>query len=354
MKKYIILFFTFSIVCFANAQTFKYGDLYYNITNSTSNYVEVAQQAYYNDIETLVDVVIPNSVMYNDTRYYVTSMSYDAFDDCIYLRSITIPENISKFSHYSPFDGCKSLSVVNWNAKKCYDFIYDTYSRYPFTVCANTITEVNLGNQVRILPNHFCYNLKNVKSIILPESLEYFYESAFAGCSSLTSIAIPDLVETIPRYGFYGCSSLKKITIGKSVSKIREYAFDGCDSVTTVEWNAISADCEYCYLDYYPLPMKSVTSLIFGEDVVELPANLTTQNSNQIEITLKAFIPPTFMKNNTFNNSKVKVCYIPCGTLEVYQATDWAMFPLVEKNEINIRVESDNELQGSAYIETNL
>lgn len=350
MKKYIILFFTFSIVCFANAQTFKYGDLYYNITNSTSNYVEVAQQAYYNDIETLVDVVIPNSVMYNDTRYYVTSMSDDAFDDCIYLRSITIPENISKFSHYSPFDGCKSLSVVNWNAKKCYDFIYNTYSRYPFTVCANTITEVNLGNQVRILPNHFCYKLKNVKSIILPESLEYFYESAFAGCSSLTSIAIPNLVTEIPRSGFSGCSSAKKITIGKGVTRIREYAFDGCDSVTVVEWNAVSCDFPSLHLDSSPLP-GNVTTFIFGTNVKELPAYLSYYNYNQIEITLQSITPPAFNTSNSFNNSKVKVCYIPCGTMEAYQASDWSMFPLVEKGEINIRVESANESQGSTQIE---
>ena len=351
MKKCFILFFTFSIVYFAKAQTFKYGELYYKRTNSTTYRVEVAQQAFYNDVETLVDVVIPNSVMYNDTRYYVTSMSSDAFDNCIYLRSITIPENISKFSHYSPFDGCTSLSVVNWNAKQCYDFIYDTYSRYPFTVCANTITEINLGNQVRILPNHFCYNMKNIKNIILPESLECFYESAFSGCSSLTSITVPNLVREIPRYGFYGCTCAKKVTIGKGVTSIREYAFDGCDSVTTVEWNAVSClSFPYMYLDYNPLP-ENVRYLIFGTDVKELPSYLNYYNTNQIEITLKSLTPPIFDSTNSFNNSKVKVCYIPCGTMEAYQASDWSMFPLVEKGEINIRVESDNELQGSVNIE---
>ena len=37
--------------------------------------------------------------------------------------------------------------------------------------------------------------------------------------------------------------------------------------------------------------------------------------------------------------------------MEAYQASDWSMFPLVEKGEINISVESANESQGSTQIE---
>ena len=351
MKKYLILFFTFSIVCFANAQTFKYGELYYNITNSTSNFVEVAQQAYYNDVATLVDVIVPEIVEYNEITYKVTAIGSGAFENCTSLRSVSIPKNVSRLPQISPFQGCSSLTTVVWKSITCSGYSFDYYDRYPFTVCANSITTFIFGDEVEHIPYNLCYKLKHVKSIVLPESLKYMDEGAFGSCTSLTSIVLPNNLREVSRSGFYGCTSLKKITIGEGVTSIREYAFDGCDSVTTVEWNAVSCDFPYLHLDYSPLPNGSVTTFIFGTKVKELPAYLSYYNYNQIEITLQSITPPAFNTSSSFNNSKVKVCYIPCGTMEAYQASDWSMFPLVEKGEINIRVESANESQGSTQIE---
>lgn len=55
------------------------------------------------------EVVIPESVAYEGSTYAVTAIGYRAFNDCIELSGIIIPNTIASIDAYA-FDGCSSLT----------------------------------------------------------------------------------------------------------------------------------------------------------------------------------------------------------------------------------------------------
>lgn len=104
-----------------------------------------------------------------------------------------------------------------------------------------------------------------LKSVTLPENLEYIQNNAFSGCSSLESINFPEKYENtcliqagvfnnctslksvkIPEgvtfqfernsYGsvFFGCKALEKVILPSTVTGIGNYTFYGCSSLTDV------------------------------------------------------------------------------------------------------------------------
>lgn len=82
------------------------------------------------------------------------------------------------------------------------------------------------------------YNLRSLirddRSIIIPDSIDKIYDSAFEDCDSLTSVVIGESVTQIGDDAFAGCSGLKSITIPNGVTNIGYNAFYGCNSLTSV------------------------------------------------------------------------------------------------------------------------
>ena len=75
---------------------------------------------------------------------------------------------------------------------------------------------------------------KEIKRIIIPDSVTYIDARAFKGCNSLYSINIPNNVYHIGEEAFMGCSSLKSIDIPPSVTHIEKRTFSGCNSLSTI------------------------------------------------------------------------------------------------------------------------
>lgn len=103
-------------------------------------------------------IVIPETVVFNDVTYRVTSIGKSAFWNCESLTSITIPNSVTCIED-TAFHGCKKLPTIT-----------------------------------------------------IPDSVEIIGDSAFWGCESLNVIAIPNSVEVIGDYAFANCTSLSSIT----------------------------------------------------------------------------------------------------------------------------------------------
>lgn len=141
-------------------------------------------------------IVIPESIMYNDTSYSVTGIKYYAFVGCKELESVSIPENVRNLG-YGSFAGCSVLSTVNIPAS------------------------------VNEIPDALFYGCSSLGSIEIPSDVLTIGHSAFYGCSGLAEITIPAGVELIDEYAFAYCSGLKRVVIeGNPV--IAETAFIGC------------------------------------------------------------------------------------------------------------------------------
>lgn len=87
-------------------------------------------------------------------------------------------------------------------------------------------SEIN-GYRVAALEKTFSGN-KNIKSVTIPESVEWIEESTFAACSNLESVQIGENVKGLGYYAFGGCTALKEITLPQSVGYIGKRAFNSC------------------------------------------------------------------------------------------------------------------------------
>ena len=80
------VFFTIS----SSAYDVEVDGIYYNLI-SKGNVAEVTK----GDKDYSGDITIPSSIKVNDTEYSVTSVGNSAFEDCISLTSITIPNSVT-------------------------------------------------------------------------------------------------------------------------------------------------------------------------------------------------------------------------------------------------------------------
>ena len=77
-------------------------------------------------------------------------------------------------------------------------------------------------------------NVKNLKTVILPPTIEEIRGGAFENCSDLERINIPVKVTEIHGDTFSGCTSLEEIVIPDKVTRIGGHAFYGCHSLREV------------------------------------------------------------------------------------------------------------------------
>ena len=145
------------------------------------------------DCEALVELTLPNTL---------TTIGAYTFTNCTALKTVVIPEGVTTVDE-AAFSGCSKLEEVT----------------YPTSI-------------VRIEKNAFkgC----GFKALVLPESIKYIGDYAFATCKSATSIDLPDNAEYIGEGAFAGCTAITEITIPATIGYIGNSVFYGCSKLATV------------------------------------------------------------------------------------------------------------------------
>ena len=98
----LILSVLFSIS--ASAGVVEVDGIYYDITGTTATVTS-------GDNKYSGDIVIPESITYNNSKYSVTSIGEWAFAFCSGLTSITIPNSVTSIGN-SAFSECSGLTSV--------------------------------------------------------------------------------------------------------------------------------------------------------------------------------------------------------------------------------------------------
>ena len=196
----------------------------------------------------------------------ITSVGAAAFCTCSGLISITI-DCINSIDDHA-FSGCKELKSVLWNAERC--ITAGSYGEFIFDNCKN-LTNIEIGNNVKVLPPYVFANCSGVTNITIPDSVTAIGDYAFYSCTGLTTITIPDNVSYIGDSSFRGCIKLNNVIIGNSATSIGERAFYECselvsiilpDSVISIGRDAFFGCDEFEYVFYKGMleQWKKITS----------------------------------------------------------------------------------------------
>ena len=193
----------------ANAYDFYVDSVYYNITSSTT--VEVTSKV--NRVASYSgDVVIPETVTYDDVTYTVTGIGYEAFRPSP-ITSIQLPTTL-QYIGKGAFDRC------------------------------GQITEIHVPESVTSIGTWAFYDCKKLVSVNIPEGVTGIGELTFGNCNILPSITLPESLQTIGAEAFAYCHGLRTIFIPKNVQQIHAQAFSYCEHL-----NAYTVDSENPYFD---------------------------------------------------------------------------------------------------------
>lgn len=81
----------------------------------------------------------------------------------------------------------------------------------------------------------YAFDGSGVTKVVIPDSVEWIGESAFANCITLLNVSIPDSVTEIMEHCFDGCISIRELTLPAGLKTIGYRAFGNCKSLKSIE-----------------------------------------------------------------------------------------------------------------------
>lgn len=148
---------------------------------------------FYQYVLSITSVVIPNTV---------THIGLEAFYWCTGLTSITIGDSVNQIGS-SAFYHCTGLQTVtipssveeigsgafSWCNLSSLTFNADSLTSDLFCHYHNNISNITIGNNVKVLPNGLCSGHDSLSSIFIPASVKIIGYQAFTN-NSLSSIVV--------------------------------------------------------------------------------------------------------------------------------------------------------------------
>ena len=197
----------------------------------------------------------------------VTSIGMFAFEDCTSLKSITIPDSVISIGH-SVFNSCDSLtSIVIESSNTVYhssgNCIIETATKKLIAGCETS--EIPDDGSVTSISDSAFSDCTSLTSITIPDSVTSIGNAAFSGCTSLTSITIPDSVTSIGPNAFSGCTALESLTIHDSLKFISSFAFTGCNSLEVVYYSGTESDWAEISIESYNDELIAATRYYYSE-----------------------------------------------------------------------------------------
>lgn len=251
------------------------------------------------------DIVIPESISYDENNYSVVRATNGAFQNTD-ITGITLPNSITSLGN-SCFKLCNKLTSV-----KLPDNI-TSLGDETFMTCSK-LSSINIPNTLTSL-GEFCLAFCNITKLTLPNSITNLGNNCFQSCENLETITLPQNITNLPAYCFHDCKKLSGITLHEGITSLGESCFEGCSSLTSIK---------------LPKSINKITGSIFNgcfENCSNL-SEVTCQwdNLDGIDVGSDAF-------DNIFSEARL---YVPKGTTEIYKAKEpWSNFKyIIEDNDV--------------------
>ena len=174
------------------------------------------------------DIVIPST--YNGKT--VTAIGDLAFDDCVNLTSVSIPNTV-KVIEENAFRGCESLIAVSIPAS------VDSIGAYAFYQAA--LKRVTLEDGSKALKmwrggtwnGYTPFSSTSIETLYVGRNL-VSGQNAFRGFTTIKYLTFGEQVTGVCADEFKSCKGLRSVDFGQSITSIGDNAFYDCDTLATV------------------------------------------------------------------------------------------------------------------------
>lgn len=125
-------------------------------------------------------------------------------------------------------------------------FVPERYNGSPILVIPAEID----GQTVTGIAAEGFWALKDVTTLVLPDTLETIGDLAFAHCRKLRGVYIPDSVTSIGEGAFLGCIDMESVSIPVGTVSIGADAFDSCASLVYIFYEGTYEQWTALYNEY--------------------------------------------------------------------------------------------------------
>ena len=108
----------------------------------------------------------------------------------------------------------------------------------------------------------------------IPDTIKEIGDSCFAGCEKFTDVILPNSLETLGDYAFSNCNNLKKIKISNNITRIPKYCFSKCKDLKEIDFgqniellddNAFEFCSSLTKILDFPISLKTIGSSCFSD-----------------------------------------------------------------------------------------
>ena len=281
------------------------------------------------------DIVIPETVTYNNITYKITSLERGCFEGCWLLTSINLSSSITSLES-GCFEGCWSLTSINLPSS------ITSLGDDCFSDCSS-LTSINLPSSITSLGDGCFRDCSRLTSINLPSSITSLGSYCFSGCSSLTSINLPSSITSLGDDCFSDCSSLTGINLPSSITSLERSCFRGCSSLTSINFpSGITSLGESCFSECSSLASIELPSALtsLGENCFEKCSHLTSMLCLAVEPPNCILKEYTDTHNTSLVNNTMSL-YVPKESKEKYkQSNAWnsakGIYPLYPTSSVSL------------------
>ena len=210
------------------------------------------------------DIVIPETITYEGTKYTVTAIGQGAFSQRD-ITSITFPNSITSIGAVA-FANCKLLDTIA------------------------------LPEKVTVIGDMCFANCQSLRRVVIPEGVTLIDNSAFNSCYSLDSVSIPHSVTTIEDWAFANCKGLKYVEMPSGLTYVGQGAFGDCGALKSVKITDLSAWAMVNFANYSANPLtmtktlkindEEITNLVIPDDVTYIGSNAFRGCTNITSVTM--------------------------------------------------------------------
>ncbi len=214
-----------------------------------------------------------------------------SINDCPNLTEVFLPETVT-YIDYGNFAYCPNITSITvapgnpvYDSRNGCNAIIRTADSKFIIGCQNSFIPVG-GTEIGTFAFGGCENLR---SITIPEGVDFIHWRAFADCTGLEEVSLPSTLKTMGVGLFQGCTSLKEITIPEKVRVMGYFEFSGCTSLTQVT------------------VLPAIPPTVFGYDYIS-GDNFDTLPTN----------PTSLTNSRLFENTGDCPIYVPGGSMDIY------------------------------------